>query len=220
MTFQLEASLLIWGSFWKGWLLDRGCSYHFCPEEKYGSKVFPKNGQFLVNVPRGINQGDFKVSQFWDLYFWSLKGFGRFKAVASLNAYQITNYQFPSKLIIFLLPDFQRIQEEVFKSGILWPIAWASVIKRFIWFFKIVPLEAPRSFIQMVSKWKGVFIEMDLLPTVITNSFKIQNQTFEKLFFVLTLWSWNLFLFRNIGKIHNDKDIWNTRSFISCTCWH
>ena len=35
-------------------------------------------------------------------------------------------------------------------------------------------------------KWfqneKGVFIEMDLLPTVITNSFQIQNQTFEKHF--------------------------------------
>ena len=32
-----------------------------------------------------------------DLCFWSLKMFGRFEAVASLDAYQITNYQFPSK---------------------------------------------------------------------------------------------------------------------------
>ena len=70
-------------------------------------------------MPQGINQGDFRVSRFWDLYFWSLKGFGRFKAVASLDAYQITNYQFPSKTHHFLLSDFQRIREEVSKSGIL-----------------------------------------------------------------------------------------------------
>ena len=36
----------------------------------------------------------------------------------------------------------------------------------------------------LLFKWfqneKEAFIEMDLLPTVITNSFQIQNQTFEK----------------------------------------
>ena len=55
----------------------------------------------------------------------------------------------------FLLLDFWRIREEVSKSRILWPIAWAGVIKRFIWFFKLMPLGAPRSLVQMVSKWKG-----------------------------------------------------------------
>ena len=42
-----------------------------------------------------------QVRWLWDLYFWSLKGFGRFKAVASLDAYQITNYQFPLKTYDF-----------------------------------------------------------------------------------------------------------------------
>ena len=84
---------------------------------------FSRNGSFSITMPQGINQGDFRVSRFWDLYFWSLKEFGRFKAIASLDAYQITNYQFPSKTHHFLLPDFQRIREEVSKSGILWPIA-------------------------------------------------------------------------------------------------
>ena len=51
--------------------------------------------------------------------FWSLKRFGRFEAVTHLVAYQITNYQFPSKTHHFLLPDFQRIRGEVSKSGIL-----------------------------------------------------------------------------------------------------
>ena len=44
---------------------------------------------------------------------------------------------------------------------------------------------APKSFIHMVPKRKGVFIEMDLLPTVITNYFKLQNQTFEQHFHFL-----------------------------------
>ena len=71
-----------------------------------------------------------------------------------------------------------------------------------------MPCGAPRSLIQMVSKRKGVFIEMDLLPTLITNSFKIQNQTFEQYFhfhFLLYFMIMKLFLFRNISKIQNDK---------------
>ena len=34
----------------------------FCPKEKYGSKVFSRNGQFLVNMPQSINRGDFRIS--------------------------------------------------------------------------------------------------------------------------------------------------------------
>ena len=57
---------------------------------------------------------------------------------------------FLQKLIIFLLPDFRRIQEEVSKSGILWPIAWAGMIKRFIWFFKNC---APSGHQGLLFKW-------------------------------------------------------------------
>ena len=129
------------------------------------------------------------ISEHHDLrtcVFSHWKGLASLKLVASLDAYQITNYQFPLKTLYFLLLDFWRIREKVSKSGILWPIAWVSVIKRFIWLFKIMPLGAPRSLMQMDSKWKRVFIEMDLLPTVIINSFKIQNQTFEKNFIFCT----------------------------------
>ena len=102
---------------------------------------------------------------------------------------------FFQKLIIFLLLDFRRIRKEVSKSGILWSIAWADVIKRFIWFFKVVPFGAPRSLIQMVSKRNGVFIEMDLLPIVITNSFKIQNQIFERHFHFFWLYDHKIYSF-------------------------
>ena len=46
--------------------LVQDCLYHFCPRG-YGSKVFPKkNGQFLIDMPQDINQGDFRVSRSWD----------------------------------------------------------------------------------------------------------------------------------------------------------
>ena len=96
-------------------------------------KYFREMGNFLVNVPWSINQGDFRASRSWNLCFWSLKRFGFWlEAVASLDACQITDYQFLSKTHHFLLPDFWRIRERVFKSGILWPNAWAGVIKWFI----------------------------------------------------------------------------------------
>ena len=108
---------------------------------------------------------------------------------------------FLQKLIIFLLPNFWRIREEISKSRILWPIAWVGIIKRFIWFFKIMPLGVS-SFFQMVPQWKEVSIGMDSLLPMITNSFK--NSIIQKLenifsFFVLTLWSWNLFSFLEIS---------------------
>ena len=71
--------------------LVQSCLGHFCLRKDHGSKVFQRNGCLLVNMFQDINLGDFRVSRFWDLYFWLLKGFGRFKAVASLDAYQITN---------------------------------------------------------------------------------------------------------------------------------
>ena len=41
MTFQIEAPLLMWELFWK-WVIFwfKGCSRHFCPKKRYGSKVF------------------------------------------------------------------------------------------------------------------------------------------------------------------------------------
>ena len=51
------------------------------------------------------------VSKYHDLgicVFGHRKGFDRLEAVASLDAYQITNCQFLSKLIIFLLLDFEE----------------------------------------------------------------------------------------------------------------
>ena len=68
-------------------------------------------GNFGPHVPRHQIRVISEYHDLKDLCFWSLKRFGRFKAVASLDAYQITNYQFLSKTHHFLLPDFRRIRE-------------------------------------------------------------------------------------------------------------
>ena len=73
-----------------------------------------------------------------ELVFWSLKRFGRFEAVASLDAYQITNYQFPSKTHHFVV-CFRRIREEVSKLGILWPIARRDQKVHLIFFKNCAP---------------------------------------------------------------------------------
>ena len=75
--------------------LVQSCLGHFCPKRGLWLKSISEKWAILVNVPQGINQGDFKISRSWD-FVW-FKGFGRLEAVASLDAYQITKYQFPSK---------------------------------------------------------------------------------------------------------------------------
>ena len=70
------------------------------------------------------------------------------KGLASLKLQQVLMH---TKLPIissyknssFRLPDFWRIREMIFGSEILRPIVWVGVIKKFIRFFKIVPLEVP-----------------------------------------------------------------------------
>ena len=60
----------------------------------------------------------------------------------------IPNYQLsvPTKIHLFVCLIFEEF-ERVYKSEILWPIAWEGVIKWFIRFFKIVPLKAPHFFL-------------------------------------------------------------------------
>ena len=143
MAFQVEASLLMWGLLWKGWLFGPKLFIPLLSTKRVMTqKCFREMGNFRSMCPKTLIK---VISGYHDLgiLFCSLKRFGRFETVASLDAYQITKYQFFQKLVIFLLPDFQRIRERVSESGILEPIAWVDVIKRFIRFFKIVPLGVP-----------------------------------------------------------------------------
>ena len=131
---------------------------------------------------------------------------------------------FLQKLIIFCCLIFEEFEKKFLNQefyGQLLELAWS---KGSFDFSKIMPLRAPRSLVQMVSKWKGS-VYRDGFITNSNHQFFLDPKsnvwkTFSFSFFSTTLWSWNLFLFRNISKIPNDKGIRNTISFISCTCWH
>ena len=114
-------------------------------------------GNFQSTCPKASIK---MVSEYHDLgtcVFGHWKGFGKLETVANFNAYQITKYQILQKLIIFCCMIFEEFKKEILKSRI----------------FKIVPLGAPRPDIQIVQKWKKVFIRTDSLLTMITNSFNI-----------------------------------------------
>ena len=80
--------------------------YHFCLQEKImAQEIFWGMGNFRSTYPKA---SIVVISEYHDLgtcFFWSLK---RFEAAASLDVYQITNYQF-LKNSTFRLPDFRRI---------------------------------------------------------------------------------------------------------------
>ena len=159
----------MWGLFWLLAFWSKVVYTIIVNKKGYGLKVFSRNGQFSIDVPQDINQGDFRVSWSWDFVLliekvWQIWNCNR--------SWCIPNYQISvfSKTRHFLLPDFRRIRERVSGSGILGPIAWVGIIKRFIRFFKIVP-HGVQGF-QKILKWKKVFIKMGSLPTVITNSFR------------------------------------------------
>ena len=105
------------------------------------------------------------------------------------------------------------------------PIAWAGVIKRFIWFFsKLCPSGHQGLSFKWFQNEKRVFIEMDLLPTVITNSFQIQNQTFEKHFHFHRFFQWlydhEIYSFLETSARFLMTKAPKTSLFISCKCWH
>ena len=91
---RLKHHFLWENCFEKGWLLVQGCSYQFCPKKGlWLKKCSRKMGNFWSTCPKTLIK---VIPGYHDLgiLFCSLK---RFEAIASLDAYQITNYQFLQK---------------------------------------------------------------------------------------------------------------------------
>ena len=76
-------------------------------------KCFWKMDNFGQHAPRHQSKMILRYHGLGTL-FCSLKRFGRFETVASLDAYPITKYQFFFKTHHFLLPDFRRIRDMSF----------------------------------------------------------------------------------------------------------
>ena len=209
MAFQVEASLLSVRIVLEGWPFGPRLFISFLFKERImAQKCYRKMGNFLSTCPKASIKDDFKASLFWNLRFWSSRGFDRLEAIASLDAYRIINYQFLSKTHHFLLPDFQIIWEKVFKSGILWLITRAGMIKKFIRFFQKLCPSGHQGFL---FKWFQGENECLLgLLTMTTNSFEnpiTKNlETFFLSFFCVDFMIMTfILLFRNVNKIHNFK---------------
>ena len=118
---------------------------------------------------------------------------------------------FLKKLIIFCSLIFEEFEKKFLNQEFYDQLpeqAWSEC--SFGFQKKNVPHGAPRPFIQMVPRWKWVFVRMDTLPTMTTNSFKVKDRTIGKHFhfhfctvFMITKF---IPLFRNIDKIQNEKD--------------
>ena len=105
------------------WLFGPKLFISFLSKERIMTqKCYREMGNFWSTCPKASIEDDFKTSRFWDWRFWSSMGFDRLEAVASLDAYQITNCQFLSKIHHFcclISEEFERVS----KLGVLWPIA-------------------------------------------------------------------------------------------------
>ena len=77
--------------------------------QKYSQKMI----NFGQHAPRHRSEMVSKYHGLGICVFGHRKGFDRLEA-ANLDAYQITNYQFLSKIHRFSLPDFRRIRERKF----------------------------------------------------------------------------------------------------------
>ena len=128
----------------KGWLLVRGCSYHFCPEEKYGSKVFPRNGQFFGQCALKHQSRWFQSVMISELVFLVIENV--WQVWSCSKSWCIPNYQLSVsfKNSSFLLPDFEEFEKKFLNRefyGQMPEQAWSNGLFDL---FKIVPLGAPR----------------------------------------------------------------------------
>ena len=133
--------------FWKDWLLVWGCSYHFCPEKDRAQKYSREMGNFWSMC---LEASIKVISEYHDLgiLFCTLKRFGRFETVASLDAYQITKYQFffLKKTRYFFVALFSKNSKNKFPNQEFMVNCLSRRDQKVHFFFKIVSFEAPRSF--------------------------------------------------------------------------
>ena len=111
MTFQVEASFLSVRIVLEGWPFGPRLFRSFLSKERImAQKYFREMGNFGQHVPRHQSK---MISRCRGLgiLFCSLKMFDRFETVASLDAYQITNYQFLQKFIIFCCLIFEEFEK-------------------------------------------------------------------------------------------------------------
>ena len=135
---------------------------------------------FLVNMPQWW---------FWNIVVLRLifsiieRRFGRLEAIASLNAYQITKNQILQKFIFFVAWFSKNSRKSFWIRNFIIHCLNRRDQRVDLIFQNRAPWGIKVFFIQKIPKWKKVFIKMDWLLTMITNSFKIPITKNLKTFF-------------------------------------
>ena len=84
----------MWGLFWKVGLLAQGCLGRFCPKRGSWLESISEKRVILVNMSQDINQRWFQGIAVLRFCSARGKGLASLQLLASLDAYQITKYQF------------------------------------------------------------------------------------------------------------------------------
>ena len=207
----------------KGWPFDPKVFISFLSTKRVmAQKCSREMDVFLSACPKASIRVISEYHDFRDLCFWSLKGF--WQAWSYSKSWCIPNYQLSVsfKNSSFFVAWFSKNSRNKFLNqefyGQLPKQAWSKCLFDFS---KSCP--SGHQGFQKIPKKERIY--QDGLTTNNDHQ-SFWNPHCSKLgnifiFFALTLWSQNLFpFFKNIKKIQNDKDVWNTSSFISCKCWH
>ena len=199
---NLEASLLMWGLFWKGWFLVQRLFMSFLSKERIMARKYSwKIGNFGQCAPRYQSKW-FRSITILGLAFFIIEKVWLLARSCS-ESWCMPNYQLPVSFknsLFFYCLIFEEFERKFLNQGFSHFLPRQAWSKSLFIFFKIVPLGVSSFFFQMVPK--GVFIRMDSLLTMITNSFEnpIIQKNLETFFyhnFLVTLW--NLFPFLEIS---------------------
>ena len=164
----------------KGWPFGPRLFISFLSKERIvAQKCFREMGNFGPHAPRHQAKMTSRYHGLGTL-FYSLKMFGRFEIVASLDAYQIINSISFKNSSFFVAWFFKNSRNKFVNQRTLWPIAWESVIKMFIRFFKLCPLGHQGFLFKWFQGENECLLEF---PTMTTNSFRIPIvKKFENIF--------------------------------------
>ena len=130
--------------FWEGWFFGPKLFRSFLSKERItAQKYFKKKmGNFGQCALRHQSKW-FQNIAILGLAFLVIEGFDRFETVASLDAYQITNYQFYKNSSFFVAWSPKNLRNRFLNQefyGQLPEKAWSNGLFDF---FKIVPFGAP-----------------------------------------------------------------------------
>ena len=148
------------------------------------------------------------------------KGFGRLKAITSLDAYQIIEFQILQNSFFFCCLIFEEFEKRFLDQKFYCLLPRQAWSKGMFDFQNCALWSTKAFFIQNFPKWKEVLVRMDS-PTMITTFLRFLLLKLGNIFIIFCFcffFALNFYsLFRNISNSEMIKT-WNKNPFILCKC--